>query len=221
MNDEDPARRHSVALAADLITDDVAKAEAEAINGLRQFDRTIDYIRHWLDSTDRPFRLRPSTILDLHRAALDGISAYAGSFRPAGVEILGSTHQPVAAHRVPELIEDLCDYVNANFTRTSALHLAAYLMWRLNWIHPFADGSGRTSRVVSYLVLCVRLGCQLPGTRTIPEQIAADRAPYFNALEAADAADRDGRLDLSVMETLLESLLAAQLLSVIDKAGQI
>jgi hypothetical protein len=33
----------------------------------------------------------------------------------------------------------------------TAIHLAAYLMWRLNWIHPFADGNGRTARMTSYV----------------------------------------------------------------------
>ena len=51
------------------------------------------------------------------------------------------------------------------------IHLAAYTMWRVNWIHPFAGGNGRTSRAVSNLVLCARLGYRLPGTLTVPEQI--------------------------------------------------
>jgi len=32
------------------------------------------------------------------------------------------------------------------------------------------------------LVLCVRLGYPLPGTHTIPEQIAANKKPYYDAL---------------------------------------
>ncbi|HET9282483.1 MAG TPA: Fic family protein [Candidatus Angelobacter sp.] len=59
--------------------------------------------------------------------------------------------------------------------RKSAIHLAAYVIWRLNWIHPFADGNGRTSRALSYLVLCTRLGERLPGTVTIPDQNIAQQ----------------------------------------------
>jgi Fic family protein len=66
------------------------------------------------------------------------------------------------------------------------LHLASYVMWRLNWIHPFTDGNGRTSRAVSYLVLCIRLRALLPGKLTIPEQIEQDKTPYYRALEAAE-----------------------------------
>jgi Fic family protein len=53
---------------------------------------------------------------------------YAGNFRPAGVEIQGSKHQPPGAHQVPELIEDMCDYINANWDGATAIHLAAYVM---------------------------------------------------------------------------------------------
>lgn len=58
---------------------------------------------------------------------------------------------------------------------------------------------------VAYLILCVRLGYRLPGTKTIPELIAADKDPYYAALEAADAGD------LTVLEKLLAALLAQQL----------
>lgn len=114
----------------------------------------------------------------------------------------------------------MCDYVNNHFHTMTAFHLAAYVMWRLNWIHPFADGNGRTSRIVSYIVLCVKLKVLLPGTPTIPQQIEANRKMYFEALEAADEALRaTGEADISVMEKALEGMLARQLLSVIEKAG--
>jgi Fic family protein len=124
----------------------------------------------------------------------------------------------VEAHRVPELIEDLCDYVNDNWKAKTAIHLASFVMWRLNWIHPFSDGNGRTSRMVSYLVLCVKLGLLLPGRNTIPEQIVDNRRPYFDALEAADEAAKGGDVDLSKMEDLLEGMLATQLAGVMESA---
>jgi hypothetical protein len=104
---------------------------------------------------------------------------------------------------VPELVEDMCDYVNDHWNESTPIHLAAYLMWRLNWIHPFADGNGRTSRIVSYVVLSIRAGAILPGTPTIPDQIVDNRKPYFDALDAADLAFRGGNIDVSKMEELL------------------
>lgn len=211
---DDDNERHSKALAPELVTDPDERASLEARNGLRQFDITLSLIDEFLN-TERPFKLRPSILLQLHREALQGLSGFAGNFRPAGVEIAGSSHKPIGANQVPEFVEELCDYVNDNVGKASPIHLAAYVMWRLNWIHPFDDGNGRTSRALSYLVLCVCAGMQLPGTNTIPEQISNNKKPYYEALEAADAEFKDkGKIDLSVLEEYLESLLANQLVDV-------
>jgi Fic family protein len=209
--------RHSKALDAELLSDPEAKAEAEARNGLRQYDYGIQAIHQALERG--AFKLRPSLVLALQREALTGISAYAGNFRPAGVEIVGSKHKPADAHLVPELVEELCDYVNENWESKTAIHLASYVMWRLNWVHPFADGNGRTSRILSYVVLSIRAQSVFPGTPTIPEQIVDNRNPYFDALDAADAAWSEGRIDLSKMEELLSGMLARQLTNAYQSAG--
>ena len=218
MADEQDGRRQSKPLSADLVTDPLEKAERESANALRQFDRGTEIIRQHVED-GRPFKLRPSLVLGLQREALDGLSLYAGNYRPAGIAIEGSKHEPLGAHLVPGQLEEMCDYVNDHWGEATALHLASYLMWRLNWIHPFADGNGRTSRILSYVVLCIHLGYLLPGTNTIPDQITENRQPYFEALDAADAADREGKLDVTAMERLLGDLLAAQLYSVAKLAG--
>ena len=210
-------RRDSRALEPELISDPQEKAAAEARNGFRQYDAAFSAIHTALDRG--AFKLRPSLILGLQREALAGISSYAGNYRPGGVAIEGSRHEPVGAHLVPELVEDMCDYVNDHWNESTPIHLAAYIMWRLNWIHPFADGNGRTSRIVSYVVLSIRAGFVLPGTPTIPDQIVDNRKPYFDALDAADTASREGRTDVSKMEELLGSLLANQLAGFYKSVG--
>lgn len=209
-SDPSEKERYSVPLTADLITDPDERAKTEARNSLRQFDHAMEMVEYWLHP-ERPFKLRPSAILRLQGIALEGISAYAGVYRPAGITIAGSKHEPAGAFLVPELVEELCDYVNKKWNTSSAVHLSAYIMWRLNWIHPFVDGNGRTSRTVSYLVLCAKLGCRLPGINTIPDQISANKSPYYAALEAADTAFTAGNIDVSKLEELLGNMLAKQL----------
>jgi len=51
-------RRDSRALEPDLIRDPQARAEAEALNGLRQYDAGIAAIQDALER-EGPFRLRP------------------------------------------------------------------------------------------------------------------------------------------------------------------
>ncbi len=205
-------QRHSEAASASLITDPIEEARRESENAVAQFDRVLDLIDDVVRG-DRPFRLRPSMMLDLHRIAMEGLSLYAGTYRPGDVKISESKHVTPSASMVASLIEEMCDYVMENFSEASALHLCAYVMWRLNWIHPFPDGNGRTSRALSYFVLCAKLGYRLPGHETIPEQIAADKTPYYDALEAADEAASEGRVDLSSLEEMLNRQLASQLLS--------
>ncbi|WP_081628090.1 Fic family protein [Sphingobium indicum] len=211
-------QRHSEAASASLITDPIEEARRESENAVAQFDRVLDLIDDVVRG-DRPFRLRPSMMLDLHRVAMDGLSLYAGTYRPGDVKISESKHVTPTAAAVAGLVEEMCDYVMEQFSEATALHLCAYVMWRLNWIHPFPDGNGRTSRALSYFVLCAKLGYRLPGSETIPEQIAANKAPYYNALEAADESEKAGKLDLSSLEQLLDRQLAAQLLSAYKDAS--
>lgn len=211
--------RHSVAEAPQVLTDpdDIARREAE--NGIRQFNLTLEMIRAHVKDADRPFRLRSPYILQLHKAALDGLSPLAGTWRNTPVTIHGSGHQPPHEAFVSEEVEQMCQYVNEHWTDGSAVHLCAYVLWRLNWIHPFSDGNGRTARAVAYLVLSTKLDSLLPGAPTIPEQIAADKTPYYKALEAADHALKDGKVDVSALESMLEGMLAKQLLNAARQAS--
>ncbi len=192
------------------------KAALEARNGLLQFSA----IEKMVDSSkNQGFVFTPEILRDLHRLVIQDIYTCAGQFRTYDVYIENALHQPPPFADVPQLVDDMCKYINDNFGRLSGLQLAAYAMWRVNWIHPFAGGNGRTSRGASYLLLNVRMGFNLPGVNTIAQQIENDRAPYYDALAAADEALRQGNTDVSAMEALMSQLLAAQLLSVHQKAS--
>ena len=199
-----------------IVTDLGERAKLEARNALRQFDEAMSLVEKAIAAGN--FKLRPSTICDLNRVATEGLNATAGLPRQIPVKIEGSGHKPPPWQEVTRLLEEICDYVNDHWSSTP-IHLAAYLMWRVNWVHPFEDGNGRTSRMIAYVVLCIRLGFKLPGTQTIPEQISKDKEPYYLALEQADAAFKNGDIKVPAMEELLKSLLATQLLAVHNQAG--
>ena len=211
--------RHSDADAPSLIVDEQQRAEREAINAIAQFDRVLDLVDE-VERDHRPFRLRLSVIQELHRLALNGLSAYAGNWRPADVRIGKSSHTPPSAHLVAGLMEEMCDWVNDRWSIASPITLCAYVMWRLNWVHPFDDGNGRTSRAVAYLVLCAAVGHRFPGRLTIPELIARKKPPYYEALEQVDRSAKHGEPDLTPMKALLESYLARQLADAFDAASR-
>lgn len=193
------------------------KAELEERNGLFQFDEVIGLINAFIKSRKK-YKLRPSTIQSLHRIAIKDIFTCAGNYRNEDNDVIieGSDHEPPDWLLVPGFVEDMCEYVNKG--RKTPIHYSAYVMWRLNWIHPFAGGNGRTTRAVSHLVLCTKLGYIVPGTPSIPEQIVADRDPYYDALTIADNGWKKGKIDVKRFEKLLSDMLAKQLVSIISDA---
>jgi Fic family protein len=212
------ADRHSEAEDAALLSDPDEIARREAENGIRQFTLALDIIRTHVKDPDRPFKLRAGPILQLHQSALDGLHRLAGTFRNTHVKIHGSVHQPPEPAFVADEVQAMCEYVNGNWNK-SPVHLAAYVLWKMNWIHPFADGNGRTARAVAYVVLSIKLDSILPGTPTIPEQIAVNKDPYYKALEAADKAWSGKKIDVSALENLLGDMLARQLLNAAKEAA--
>lgn len=211
--------RHSVAETTVVLTDADEIARREAENGLRQFSLALEIVRQHVKDSERPFRLRSSLILRLHKAALDGLHPLAGTWRNTPVKIGGSGHQPPDEAFVSEEVELMCEYVNEHWTEANAVYLCAYVLWKLNWIHPFSDGNGRTARAVAYVVLSTKLDSLLPGAPTIPEQIASDKNPYYAALESADRNLKGGKIDVSDLEKMLERMLAAQLLNAAKEAS--
>ena len=53
----------------------------------------------------------------------------------------------------------------------------------------------------------------------IPEQIASNNDPYYKALEEADKAWAQNKIDVSALEELLGTMLAQQLLNAVKEAA--
>ena len=194
--------------------DDEEKLRLEVRNGIIQAEFVIYEASRWEPETT----LTPDHLSEIHRLAVNQIYRCAGHLRDGAVTISGVDHQPPGSDAIPGLVDAMCQFVAEQFGKSSPIFLASYLMWRMNWIHPFYGGNGRTARAVSYLILCAKLGFVLPGKPTIPDLIVENRQPYYEALYAADAAWKSGTIDLSMMEELMGSLLARQLVQIHAKA---
>jgi Fic family protein len=145
----------------------------------------------------------------LNHVAVANISQFGGRFRQEPIYV--GDHKPPHFKEVPDWMDRFISTAQENWYIWSSAELAAYGLWRLNWIHPFIEGNGRTARAVCYYLLCARSGALLPGRRIVPERIRDDRAGYERALKAADRAWDDGHLDFTEMEEYLAALLQAQL----------
>lgn len=108
-------------------------------------------------------------------------------------------------------MDDFVNDVNRNWDSLDPVVLCAHVLWKLNLIHPFINGNGRTARAACYFVLCVKSGGWLPGTTTLPELIRQNRDEYIKALQAADTAAKAGKIDLTELHTFLTKLLKIQM----------
>ena len=154
--------------------------------------------------------LSQTVIKALNHHAIACLHSGAGEYRPHPV-IVGS-HNPPEHHRVPDLMDDLVNTVNRNWGEKHPLWLAAYVLWRLNWVHPFVNGNGRTARAASYFVLCLQIGIW-PNTSTIlPDLLRRpeNRVAYVEALREADKAQKSGAENLAPLSHLLATLLVKQ-----------
>lgn len=140
--------------------------------------------------------LRPSYILQLHRDLLKrtGLS-YGGTFKnvqnyiketlPDGTEITRFT--PVAPYETPAAVEAICD----SYARTQALEaidpliLIPVFICDFLCIHPFNDGNGRMSRLLTLLLL-YQNGFEVGKYISVEKEIEKTKDVYYDVLEGAD-----------------------------------
>jgi Fic family protein len=196
-----------------LLCDPAEKAGLEARNGVDQIGY-IDYLVNRLQTVE----IRESHVQEFHAIAIADIYPCGGKYRHAGMNVVirGSGHTLPPAAQVPSLVSDLIAELNGSRENASALERAALALWRLNWIHPFAGGNGRTARALAYLVLCTDLRLVPPGIPQFPTVIYDNRAAYVNALKVADAGvAKTGKPELSAMSAIVDEAITVQMASAI------
>ena len=162
---------------------------------------------------------RPQYILQLHRDLLKpaGLS-HAGRFknvqnyinetRADGTVITRFT--PVAPYETPEAVEAICfSYEQARSREEiDPLLLIPVFICDFLCIHPFNDGNGRMSRLLTLLLL-YRNGFEVGKYISIEKQIEATKDAYYDALRQADAGWHEGRSDPTpFIRYLLQVILA-------------
>ena len=163
--------------------------DEKEIMGYRDVLNTIHEIHEFI-------HLRPSYILQLHRDLLKrtGLS-YGGTFKnvqnyiketlPDGTEITRFT--PVAPYETPAAVEAICD----SYARTQALEtidpliLIPAFICDFLCIHPFNDGNGRMSRLLTLLLL-YQNGFEVGKYISVENEIEKTKDIYYDVLEGAD-----------------------------------
>lgn len=124
--------------------------------------------------------LSSRVVLSIHELVLQNIEQdYAGRLRNGGVRITGANFVPPNARKVPDLLDELIEFVHENPLQLNPIELATIFHHKFVWIHPFFDGNGRTVRLVMNLIL-------LNAGYTPAIILANDRKKYYTALNQAN-----------------------------------
>jgi Fic family protein len=188
----------------------------EEHNLLRQYDLLSNCIEIGLEKGIEAFD--KYTLWALNYAAVANIAQMGGRYREDPISV--GNHRTPHFKDVPNHMDRFFSLIHENWTIVDhPTLLPAYALWRLNWIHPFVEGNGRTARAACYYLICMKQGRLLPGKKTVPERIKESRDAYIAALQAADGAWDEGRYDVTQLAVYLEGLLQEQLSEANAEAG--
>lgn len=183
-------------------------ARVQEQNLLRQYDLLTNCIEIGLSKGIEAFD--KYTLWSLNAVAVANIAQYGGRFREQPIYV--GNHIPPHFRDVPTLIDQFISVVHENWDVIDhPTVLPAYALWRLNWIHPFIEGNGRTARAACYYLMCMRHGGLLRGNTIVPERIRDDRPRYYAALQAADRYWAEGQFNVDELADYLADLLQDQL----------
>ncbi len=164
--------------------------------------------------------IRPGMILQLHRDLykFSGMSI-GGSFKNSD-NVIAETlpdgtkrvrFQPVPAWETPEAMDSLCTAINEAITDPELDDLLLIPMFILDFlcIHPFNDGNGRMSRLLTLLLL-YRAGYPIGKYISIERLIADSKDSYYEAQQESSENWHEGGNDyLPFVRYLLGVIIAA------------
>ena len=168
--------------------------------------KEIQEVRNAIKTYELYPKLNPFSIQDLlfaHRTMMTGLVDEAGMFRSGGVGVFDGDkpiHIAPSADRVKGLMNDLFGWLENSddhlLVRSCVFH------YEFEFIHPFADGNGRTGRLWQSLIL----GRLNPIFEHLPVEnmVYANQQEYYNAINrSSDLGDSGPFIDFMLEEILL------------------
>ena len=134
--------------------------------------------------------IRHEDIFELHRLLADTVmdQGEAGRYRTIAVRV--GKHLPPRAVDVSPRMFELLEWWNKRAAELSPVLSSAILHYQFEWIHPFADGNGRTGRALALWEL-YRRGFDSHHIFSVDEYYWEDRPAYYEALDAVRRAGGD------------------------------
>jgi Fic family protein len=182
---------------------EVKGANADDVRELLNYRGAFDLVGEYLAS-GAP--ISEGLIREIHKRLVEGVrggKAVPGEWRNVQNFVANSRtgeiiYTPPPPSEVPALMRELVEWLRYEDTIHPVL-VAGIAQFQLVHIHPFVDGNGRTSRLLSTLCL-YRSGYDFKRLFTISEYYDRDRASFYAAIQDVrrDNMDLTGWLDFFV-----------------------
>jgi Fic family protein len=159
-----------------------------------------------------PYNLK--NLLLAHKIMMGGLVKEAGRFRSGNVGVYAGTkliHAGTPANYVPELMEQLFEWMKKS--KLHPLVKSCIFHYEFEFIHPFADGNGRTGRLWQSLIL--QKWKDFFAWMPIETLIYAKQEGYYEALNASNT---DG--ESTIFVTFMLEVIRDALNDVIDSQNK-
>ena len=180
------------------------------VRELLNYREAFNLVSEYLDSGEA---ITEALIREIHKRLVKGVrggSAQPGRYRTIQNYVANSRtreiiYTPPPPEKVPPLMRELVEWLRAD-TGIHPMLVAGIVQFQLVHIHPFVDGNGRTSRLLSTLCL-YRSGYDFKRLFTLSEFYDRDRGAFYAALQGVRERGMDltGWLDY-VVHGLMEQL---------------
>lgn len=152
----------------------------------------------YVEKHARKKTLRHEDIFKLHRLLAGKVMDQGEAGRYRTIQVRVGRHYPPAAADVSGLMFELLEWWNKKAPELSPALSSSILHYQFEWIHPFADGNGRTGRALALWEL-YRRGFDSHHIFSVDEYYWEDRPAYYRALDAVrkDGGDLTGWLEYS------------------------
>lgn len=177
------------------------------------------YVLELIHENHDAIPVTPGVILQLHRDLYRYSDvAYAGRWKDADNVIaeraadgtMVTRFQPTSAAATPGTVERLCEAYAACIDAGvyDPLLVSALFVFDFVSIHPFNDGNGRMSRLLT-LLLMYRNGYTVGKYVSIEKEIERSKATYYEALQASSCGWHDGTNDYMPFVTYFLGVVTA------------
>ena len=169
-------------------------ANREDVRELLNYRDAFELVSEYLESGDP---ITEGLIREIHKRLVAGVrggSAQPGSYRMVQNYVANSRtgeiiYTPPPPEQVPVLMHELVDWLRKE-TLVHPVLVAGIAQFQLVHIHPFIDGNGRASRLLSTLCL-YQSGYDFKRLFTLSEFYDRDRTAFYHALQSVREADLD------------------------------